>query len=214
MRVLKLVIFAACLVPAGLLAWRGAHNNLTANPIEFITHWTGDWTLRLLLITLAITPLRLLTGWHAIIRVRRMLGLFVYFYAALHFLTFVVLDNFFAFDLMLSRVREEPFIMAGLTSFVLLTPLAITSSHAMMRRLGGGRWQALHRLVYLSAIAGAVHYMWLTKIDIRPPLMYLTGVAVLLGFRLWRSMRRRSTQLFRGAPRVTAAPDNHVVNDL
>ena len=189
MGTLKPAVFGACLVPAAVLAWRAATGDLTPNPIQFITQQTGDWTLRFLLITLAVTPLRRVTRWHSIIRVRRMLGLFAFFYGTLHLLAFVVLDYFFAFDLMLKRVGEEKFITAGLLGFVLMLPLAATSTQGMIRRLGGRRWQALHRLVYASAAAGVVHYAWQTKIDVRRPLIYGMVLAVLLGFRLWHRIR-------------------------
>lgn len=190
MRFLKPAVFAACLIPLALLLARGFTGDLTANPIEFITHRTGDWTLRFLLITLAITPLRRITGWNPIIRMRRMLGLFAFFYGCLHFLTYVVLDHFFAFARMIEDVAERRYITAGFTGFVLLIPLAVTSTQAMVRRLGGKRWQALHRLVYVSAIAGVIHYTWLVKADLRPPMRYAAILAVLLGFRLWYRYRR------------------------
>jgi sulfoxide reductase heme-binding subunit YedZ len=159
---------------------------LTANPIEFITHWTGDWTLRFLLITLAITPVRQITGLHSVIRFRRMLGLFAFFYGSLHLLTYVALDYFFAFGLMLENIVQNLFIIAGLVGFVLMIPLAVTSSQAMIRRLGGRRWRILHRLVYVSAIAGVVHYSSMSKIDIRRPLAYGAILTALLAFRLLR----------------------------
>ena len=185
MRRLKSWVFAACLVPLGLLVWLGATGGLTANPIEDITHRTGDWTLRFLLITLAITPIRRVFGWNSLAQLRRMIGLFAFFYAVLHFSTFLVLDFFFAFDLILADIVERRFITAGFTGFVLLIPLALTSTHRMTRRLGGKRWRRLHRLVYAAAIAGVVHYLWLVKIDIGPPLIYAGILAVLLGARLW-----------------------------
>lgn len=189
-RLLKPAVFAACLIPLGLLLWRGFTGGLTANPIEYITHRTGDWTLRLLLITLAITPLRRLTGWNAVIRLRRMLGLFAFFYGSLHFLTYVVLDHFFALESILEDLTDRRFVTAGFTGFVLMIPLALTSTQAMVRRLGGRRWQALHRLVYVSACAGVVHYLWLVKADLRPPLLYAAALALLLGYRLWHYWQR------------------------
>ena len=190
MRRLKPVVFAACLIPLGLLVWRGLSGGLTANPIEFVTHRTGDWALRLLLITLAVTPLRRLTGWNDLVRLRRMLGLFAFFYASLHVATYVVLDHFFAFDSMLEDLTERRFVTAGFTGFVLMIPLALTSTQAMVRRLGGRRWRALHRLAYVSACAGVVHYAWLVKADLRAPLLYGAFLALLLGFRAWRCWRR------------------------
>lgn len=195
-RRIKPWVFAACLIPLGLLVWRGFTGGLTANPIEFITHRTGDWTLRFLLIALAITPLRRLTGWAALASFRRMLGLFAFFYVVLHFSTYVVLDFFFAFDLILDDIVERRYITAGFTGFVLLIPLALTSSQRMIRRLGGARWRRLHRLVYVAAIAGVVHYYWLVKADVRLPLIYAAILAVLLGTRLWfrfaKSAQKRS----------------------
>ena len=178
-------MFAACLIPLGLLVWRGFTGELTANPIEYITHRTGDWTLRFLLLALAVTPLRRLVGWNSLASLRRMLGLFAFFYATLHFSTYVVLDFFFAFDLILDDIVERRYVTAGFTGFVLLIPLAVTSTRRMTRRLGGRRWRQLHRLVYVSATAGVVHYLWLVKIDTRPPLIYAAILAVLLGARLW-----------------------------
>lgn len=198
MRYLKPVVFLVCLVPAALLLGRGVTGELTANPIEFVTHRTGDWTLRFLLITLAVTPIRRLTGWNAVVRLRRMLGLFAFFYGSLHLLTYVVLDHFFAFDSMLEDVTQRRFVTAGVTGFVLMVPLALTSTQSMVRRLGGTRWQALHRLVYASAAAGVVHYAWLVKADIRPPLGYGAVLVLLLGLRLWYRYRR--VRAARGAP--------------
>ena len=194
MRRLKPVVFAACLIPLGLLVWRGLSGGLTANPIEFVTHRTGDWALRLLLITLAVTPLRRLTGWNDLVRLRRMLGLFAFFYASLHVATYVVLDHFFAFDSMLEDLTERRFVTAGFTGFVLMIPLALTSTQAMVRRLGGRRWRALHRLAYVSACAGVVHYAWLVKADLRAPLLYGALLALLLAARAKspRCIRRAS----------------------
>jgi sulfoxide reductase heme-binding subunit YedZ len=195
-RRLKPWVFAACLIPLGLLVWRGFTGGLTANPIEYITHRTGDWTLRFLLIALAITPLRRLTGWAALSSFRRMLGLFAFFYVVLHFSTYLVLDFFFAFDLIFDDIVERRYITAGFTGFVLLIPLAFTSTQRMIRRLGGARWRRLHRLVYVAATAGVVHYYWLVKADVRLPLIYAAILAVLLGARLWfRFAKKRSRVL-------------------
>jgi len=196
-RFLKIVVFVAALVPFGLLLWRffGASPldmstwgaGLGANPIEKITHVTGDWTLRFLLITLAITPLRKLLNVPSLIRFRRMLGLFAFFYASVHFLTYIWLDKFFNLHEILADVAKRKFITIGFTAFVLLIPLAITSTTGWIRRLGGKRWQALHRLIYLAAIAGVVHYWWLVKADIRRPAQYGILLAILLLYRvaLW-----------------------------
>jgi sulfoxide reductase heme-binding subunit YedZ len=195
MRILKPALFIACLIPLSLLVWRGMTGGLTANPIQFITYRTGDWALRFLLITLAMTPLRRIAGWHAAIGLRRMFGLFAFFYATLHVLTYVALDYFFAFGLMWDNVLKARYITAGVAAFVLMIPLAATSTRAMIRRMGGRRWQALHRVVYASAIAGVVHYLWMLKIDIRLPLMYAFALAALLAFRLWHYYDRRRPAL-------------------
>ena len=194
-------VFAACLIPFGLLIWSGVTGSLSANPIEYITHRTGDWTLRFLLIVLAVTPLRRLTGWVTLVSFRRMLGLFAFFYAVLHLSTYLVLDFFFALDLILDDIVERRYVTAGFTGFVLLIPLAVTSTKGMIRRLGGARWRRLHRLVYLAAIAGVVHYLWLVKIDVRPPLAYAGILAVLLGLRLWFRVAKQGALL--GTPNPT-----------
>ena len=186
-RWIKVGIFIACLIPLGVLGWDGYTQNLGANPIEKITHTTGDWTLSLLLVTLSVTPLRKLLGMPALIKFRRMLGLIAFFYACLHFTTYIWLDKFFNLHEMLVDVAKRKFITLGFTAFVLLIPLAATSTTGWIRRLGGKRWQALHRLIYLSAIAGVIHYLWLVKADIRKPLEYGAVLALLLGYRvvLW-----------------------------
>jgi sulfoxide reductase heme-binding subunit YedZ len=180
----KPVVFLACLIPLALLGWKAYNNALGANPIEVITHATGDWTLRFLLITLAVTPIRKLIGLLWLIRYRRMFGLFAFFYATLHLLTYIWLDKFFNVHEMLHDVAKRRFITVGFTGFVLLIPLALTSTKGWIRRLGGKRWQALHRLIYFSAIAGVMHYWWLVKADIRDPLKYGGILAVLLGYRI------------------------------
>src|ERR1700690_3424764 len=180
----KVAVFLACLGPLARLLWRFHNDTMGANPIEFITHSTGDWILIFLLITLAITPLRKLTRQAWLIRYRRMLGLFAFFYACLHFLTYIWLDKFFDVHEMLAGVVKRRFITAGLTGFLLLIPLALTSTSWSIRKLGGKRWRALHRLVYLSAILGVVHYLWLVKADKHKPLEYGAVLAVLLLYRL------------------------------
>jgi methionine sulfoxide reductase heme-binding subunit len=180
----KPVVFLACLIPVGLLGWKAYNQALGANPIEVITHATGDWTLRFLLITLSVTPIRKLTGQLWLIRYRRMFGLFAFFYGTLHFLTYIWLDKFFDLHEMLHDVAKRKFITVGFTAFVLLIPLALTSTQGWIRRLGGKRWQALHRLIYFSAIAGVIHYWWLVKADIHKPLEYAAILTVLLGYRI------------------------------
>jgi sulfoxide reductase heme-binding subunit YedZ len=186
----KVTVFALCLVPALLLVWKAFNGGLGANPIEFITHATGDWTLRLLCITLSVTPLRKILGLPELIRFRRMLGLFAFFYACLHFLIWFVLDKFFDWGEIAKDVVKRPFLTAGFTAFVLLIPLAVTSTKGWIRRMGGKRWQMLHRLIYVSVIAGVVHYYWLVKSDIRLPVMYGGIVLVLLAYRLVASLMK------------------------
>jgi methionine sulfoxide reductase heme-binding subunit len=177
-------VFLACLLPLARLGWKGYLGLLGANPIEVITHSTGDWTLIFLLITLAITPLRKLTGQLWLIRYRRMLGLLAFFYVSLHFITYIWLDKSFDLHEMLADIAKRKFITVGFTGFLLLIPLALTSTKNSIRRLGGKRWQLLHRLVYLSAVCGVIHYLWLVKADIRKPLQYGMILTVLLGYRL------------------------------
>ena len=189
----KAPLFVLCLCPLFLLGWQALHNGLGANPIEYITHFTGDWTLQFLVITLAITPLRKLLGWPDLIRIRRMLGLFAFFYGALHFLTYIWLDKFFDLSEIGKDVVKRPFITAGFLAFVSMVPLAITSTRGWIRRLGGARWQMLHRLVYLSAVAGVVHYYWLVKSDVRLPLAYAAAVGALLLYRIVVRLRQPSS---------------------
>ncbi len=201
MRRWKPLVFLLGLSPALWLIWGGFHDGLGANPIEFITHATGDWTLRFLLITLAITPVRKLTGWQQLIVYRRMLGLFAFFYGCLHFTTYIWLDKFFDLEEMWKDIAKRPYITMGFAGFVAMIPLAVTSTAGWIRRMGGKRWQALHRLIYFSAVAGVIHYYWLVKSDIRLPAMYGLLVAILLGYRAWTSLRkqpRRSVQAVRG----------------
>jgi methionine sulfoxide reductase heme-binding subunit len=183
----KVVVFVFCLVPLGSLGWDALHNGLTANPIEYITHATGDWTLRFVVITLAVTPLRKLLGLTDLIRFRRMLGLFAFFYGCLHFTTYIWLDKFFDLHDMWKDIAKRPFITVGFLAFVLMIPLALTSTAAMIRRLGGKNWQLLHRAIYITAIAGVIHYYWLVKSAVIRPLTYGAIVAVLL---LWRVAHR------------------------
>lgn len=193
-RILKIFVFLVCLVPLALLAWRffGAHPTdmntwgagLGANPVETLEHATGDWTLRFLLITLSITPLRKLLSMPALIKFRRMLGLFAFFYGCLHFTTYLWADKFFNVHEILADIVKRKYITVGFLAFVLLVPLAITSTAGWIRRLGGKRWQALHRLIYFSAIAGVIHYLWLVKADIHKPLEYGAILAALLAYRV------------------------------
>ena len=180
----KIVLFLLALAPLARLVWKGLHGSLGANPIEFITHETGDWTLIFLVVTLAVSPVRRLLRRPELIRFRRLLGLFAFFYACLHFTTYIWLDKFFDVSDMLKDINKRRFITVGFTAFVLLIPLALTSTKGWIRRLGGRRWQALHRLIYASAVAGVIHYYWLVKSDIRKPVAYGVLIALLLAFRV------------------------------
>jgi methionine sulfoxide reductase heme-binding subunit len=190
----KPVVFLLCLFPLAALGWRALHGELTANPIEFITHATGDWTLRFLVITLCVTPFRKILHLPELIRFRRMLGLFVFFYACLHFTTYIWLDKFFDISEMWKDIAKRKYITVGFTAFLLLIPLAVTSTAGWIRRLGGKRWQRLHRLIYVSAALGVIHYYWLVKSAVIRPLTYGAIVAVLLLWRLFASFSRK-TQL-------------------
>jgi methionine sulfoxide reductase heme-binding subunit len=207
---LKLFVFAAALVPFAHLMWRGFHGDLTADPLVEITNETGIWTLRFVVITLAITPVRRVSGWNVVIRFRRMLGLFAFFYAMLHFLTYVIGDRFASLDfpdgfvawstlvnLMASiweDVAKRPYITVGFIAFVSMIPLALTSTAGWIRRLGGRNWQRLHRLIYLTGIAGVTHYWWRVKADTLHPIIYAGLVAALLGYRLALSFKRSRVQ--------------------
>lgn len=192
----KAAVFALCLVPAARLVWKALHAGLGANPIEFITHETGDWILIFLVLTLTITPARKLLGLPELIRFRRMLGLFAFFYASLHFSTWIGLDKFFDFREMYQDVLKRRFITVGFLGFALMIPLALTSTAASIRWLGGKRWRMLHRLIYLTATLGVVHYYWLVKSDVRKPILYGVLVGLLLAYRMgvWLIDRRRGTQ--------------------
>jgi methionine sulfoxide reductase heme-binding subunit len=202
LRRLKPVIFLACLVPLGRLAWRGFHASLGANPIETITHSTGDWTLTFLLITLAVTPLRKLTGQYWLINVRRMFGLYAFFYGCLHLMTYVWLDKFFDVQEMIHDIGKRRFITVGMTAFTLMIPLALTSTKWSIRKLGGKRWRALHRLIYFSAAAGVIHYIWLVKADLKKPLEYGAVLSVLLLYRIvaWIGVRAKANAAAGVAP--------------
>jgi sulfoxide reductase heme-binding subunit YedZ len=196
---LKPSAFLICLIPFGQLLYRAYASDLGANPIETITKFTGSWALFILLASLSVTPLRKITGRNELIKFRRMLGLFAFFYALLHFSTFLVLDHFFDFARIAKDIIKRPYVTAGFTGFVLMIPLAITSTAGMTRRLGK-RWQQLHRIVYVVAIAGVIHFYWLVKSDIRRPAQYGAVLLLLLGYRLvviWRkpSAARVATKL-------------------
>jgi methionine sulfoxide reductase heme-binding subunit len=186
---IKPLVFLLGLVPFLHLVWRGFHQDLGANPVEAIQITTGRWTLNFLVITLCISPLRRAINQPWLIRFRRMFGLFAFFYVCLHFTSYIWLDQSFDLGGILKDVAKRPFITAGFTGFLLLIPLALTSTTGWIRRLGGKRWQQLHRLIYVSAIAGGVHFYWKVKSDVRLPLLYLTMIGLLLALRLWAKVR-------------------------
>jgi sulfoxide reductase heme-binding subunit YedZ len=193
--VAKPAVFLACLTPIALLLNRGFTGELGPNPVEELTNGTGLWTLRLLMITLAITPIRRLTGWQSIIRFRRMIGLFAFFYGLLHFTTYIWLDQALDFQGILKDIPKRPFITAGFTALMLMVPLALTSTRKWIARLGGKRWQLLHRAIYLSGGVAVLHYIWKVKLDATDPIRYAVLLAALLGIRVWLEWRPR------GAPR-------------
>jgi sulfoxide reductase heme-binding subunit YedZ len=217
--ILKPAAFLAGLGPAAWLVWAVLTGKLSVNPLSDITNHTGLWTLRILCITLAITPLRRLTGWNALIRFRRMAGLFAFFYGSTHFLIYVIADRFAGLEfpdgivawstlgnLVVSvgdDIYTRPFITVGFFALLCMMPLAATSTAGMIRRLGAKRWQALHRLVYVAASAGVLHYWWLVKVDVISPYRYAALVGSLLAFRLvWANLKSRA-----GAPaRARALP--------
>ena len=202
-RWLKAAVFAACLIPLANLFWLGFGDGLGANPVEVITRSTGRWTLIFLCITLTVTPLRWLTGWSWVLRLRRMLGLYAFFYASLHFSIFLVLDHFFDLVAIGADILKRPFVTVGFLALVLMVPLAATSTNNMVKRLGARRWQALHRLVYVVAVSGVVHYFWLVKKDLTQPLIYGAIVAALLLVRVY--VARRTSRRAQGAGAPSAA---------
>ena len=191
MRFVKPAVFVACLLPFVWLVFRTLTGRLGINPVEDLTLTTGIWALRFLVFTLLVTPLRRVTGWNRVIQYRRMLGLFVFFYASIHFAVYIAIDQFFAFDLILKDIVKRPFITMGFTAFVLMIPLAVTSTKGWIRRLGR-RWQLLPRLIYISAITAAVHYLWKVKVMIGSPVYYALAIAILLGFRVVWQLRSAS----------------------
>ena len=204
----KAVVFLLCLIPLGALVWRGFHGGLGANPVEFIQLTTGDWTLRFLVFTLCITPFRKLFNLPDLIRFRRMLGLFAFSYLCIHFLTYLVLDQSFDFAAIWKDIAKRPFITVGFLGFLLLLPLALTSTAGWIRRLGGKRWQMLHRAIYFAAICGVIHYYWKVKSDVRMPVFYGALVAILLLWRLfdWYQKRRGPAGAKLAPQRVPANP--------
>jgi sulfoxide reductase heme-binding subunit YedZ len=181
----KVLVFLICLVPLGVLIWEAFNGGLGSNPTQFLEHATGDWTLRFVAITLSITPLRKLFRQPQLIRFRRMLGLFAFFYGCCHFAVYLTFDQVFDLHGIWADVIKRRYITVGFTGFVLMIPLALTSTAGWIRRLGGKRWALLHRAIYLTAIAGVIHYYWLVKSDIHLPLEYAAVMAILLGWRVF-----------------------------
>jgi sulfoxide reductase heme-binding subunit YedZ len=201
---IKSVVFAAALVPAAALVYDYYTENLTANPLDYITDQTGTWALAFIVISLCVTPLRRFTGWNQIIRLRRMLGLFAFFYALLHLLTWIVLGSFFDVQTMVEDVAMRPFITIGMAAFLILLALAVTSNQWSIRKLGR-RWQTLHRLVYAAAIGAVVHFWWSVKADITEPRRWAIAVAVLLSIRVWWMWaKRKPVRRVVASPRSTA----------
>jgi sulfoxide reductase heme-binding subunit YedZ len=207
LRWIKPVVFLACLGPLARLVWKAFHGMLGANPIEVITHSTGDWTLIFLLVTLSITPLRKLTRQYWLISFRRMLGLYAFFYGTLHLTTYIWLDKFFDVHEMLADIAKRKFITMGLTAFTLMVPLALTSTKGWIRRMGGKRWLALHRLIYASATAAVIHYIWLVKADLHKPLEYAFVLGMLLAYRvvLWFTSRTKANPPMVMSPKMETA---------
>lgn len=191
---LQAAVFVLALSPLVNLSVRGLIAGLGANPIETIERTLGYWTLTFLLMTLAVTPLRRWLGWPWLGRFRRLLGLFAFFYASLHFSAYLVLDQFFDWTAIAADIAKRPYLTVGFPAFVLMIPLAVTSTRRMMQRLGGQRWQRLHRLVYLIAVGGVVHYAWLVKKDLSGPVLFAAVLTLLLGYRIVHAVRRRCFQ--------------------
>jgi sulfoxide reductase heme-binding subunit YedZ len=196
-KLIKASLFIVCCLPLVRLIWAATYNQLGANPLEFITRNTGDWTLYFLLATLTITPLRKIMGWSWLIKLRRMLGLFAFFYAACHFLCFIWFDHFFEWSEMWRDVIKRPFITIGFIAFLLLLPLAFTSTNAMIKRVGAKRWQRIHQLIYVIALLGILHYFWMKagKQDFAQPILYASVLSILLGLRVFWFWQKRRTQL-------------------
>ena len=201
-RIGKPLVFVAALEPFGWLVYNAFWGDLGVNPVETITNHSGIWTLRFIAITLALTPVRWLTGFNPLALFRRMMGLFAFFYGTLHFMTYFILDHSLQFDGLWDDVVKRPYITAGFTAFVLMIPLALTSTQGWIRRLGGRRWNLLHKLVYLTAGAAVLHYMWKVKLDTGFPTYYMVLVGVLLAVRVAYGFRRRAP-----AARARQAPD-------
>jgi methionine sulfoxide reductase heme-binding subunit len=204
----KPILFFLCLLPIGAIAWPFFHGDIIPDPAAFIQHSTGDWILRFLVITLTITPLRKILAIPELIRFRRMFGLFAFSYACLHFLTYIGFDKLFNLSEIWKDVAKRPYITVGFTGFVLLIPLALTSTAGWIRRLGGRRWQMLHRLIYISAICGVIHYYWLVKSAVIRPVTYGAIVAILLAWRIadWFVKRQQTLPTRPAAPQRASIP--------
>lgn len=200
--VIKPIVWLGCLTPAGILVVRALRGNLTANPLELLTNWTGFTTLTLLMVTLAVTPVRRLTGWNGVIKLRRLIGLFAFFYACVHFSIYILLDIYFDWPRIIDDILERPYITVGFTAFLMLIPLALTSTKGWIRRLGK-RWQKLHRLVYVAASLGVLHFYWKVKADTRQPLIF-AGILILL-FLLRTAAVRNAARRVRERLRPAAA---------
>ena len=211
---LKVLAFIACLLPAAGLVWnvsQGTLDSQVADPAEFATRTLGDWAFRLLLLTLAVSPLRRLTGWHWLIRLRRMLGLFVFFYALLHLLSYLWFEHGLRWTAIASDIVKHPLITLGAAAFLLLLPLVATSNKAMVRRLGGQRWQELHRSLYLIALFVLVHYWSLAEHDTLQPLLHAVILVALLGIRAWWREQERQRQLSAAPPLPRYKPRGKVI---
>jgi methionine sulfoxide reductase heme-binding subunit len=201
---LKAAVWAACLAPLGALVWWSVTDDLTANPISFVTNHLGIWTFRLLLTALAMTPLRILTGWGWPPLVRRLLGLFAFSFACLHFSVWILIDHFFTWGQMAADLVKRPFITMGMIAFTLLVPLAVTSTAGMVKRLGARTWKRLHRLAYVAGILAALHFLWLAKVGRIEPYYYAAVLVLLLGVRGADALRRRARR--RRPAAAAAAP--------
>jgi sulfoxide reductase heme-binding subunit YedZ len=200
---IKWGIFCLCLLPLLRLLLGSLLGKLGADPVADISHTTGIWTLRLLLLMLALSPIKQLTGWHWLIRLRRTIALYAFFYACLHLASYIVFDQWFDWPEMAKDIRKRPYLAAGFVSFLLMISLAVTSTNAMMKRLGGRNWQRLHRLSYLIAVIAVFHYFWLVKRDINPPALYALILALLLCARMWKKSRKPIVStVFNGAAKA------------
>ncbi len=208
--VFKASVWILCLLPLAVLAYRAATGDLGANPISFVTNWLGQWTFRLLLAGLALTPIRILFGISWQISLRRLVGLFAFSYACLHFAVWIVVDHFFAWDQMIADVLKRRYITVGMLALTLLVPLAVTSTNAMLKRLGGLAWRRLHRLVYVVGVLASLHFLWLAKKGRTDQYLYATILTLLLGIRVWdavrRALRKRRQQQAASAPGLAEAP--------